>query len=843
MVTPRTINDRARNMLKFVQSVSAVSVSAEESGRDFPEDRLLNRQLAADSVVLLKNDKKVLPLLKDLDRIALMRTLLDVASEVTINESFWHLMGYKNSLLDDLFFATMEAELPPPVTGTYEFGMAVYGTANLYVDDKLVIDNTTTQVGGSFFFGKGMQERKAIVHLIQGHSYKLRVEHASAPASKIYKPGVVNFGGGVCRLGMVLQIDKDAAIADAVRLNRQNPTTILCAGLLRDWESEGCDRADVDLPGAVSVLISAVVATNPNTVVVTQSGTLINMLPWADHISTLVYSWYGGNETGNGVADVVFGNVNPAGRLPLSFTRLIEDVPSFLNFGSKRGRVKYGERVYVGYRFYKKVNRGILFPFGHGLSYTDFEFSGLKVSQEEVIVQIKSIGPLPGAEVVQIYVATDPKTSSIARPKKELKGFTEVFLAVGETSTVHIPLDRTNLAELKETEAGKLNKEKVVLAEKLEEAAKVIKNTKNQLEEKVASTAKLETQIKLLKKQVEGMTQGLVKERSNTTTAKAAENKMKGELRASQAKLKLTTDDLNRLKGYTVPLIELNRNEAISKLQGIFEAARSLAEAHVGIDFDDAVLSDLNKWTKLKTCIQDIRSAIPLPRSNTPEAKQMRVASFLAVLARQLDRHVFRPTYVVTESDELSDMILHLKDKRQANHLRSVLLRLPIDEPRVAQEQPVVEAMCASIETLLRQRDLLSFRASLEKICREVCETWRTFQRYKRLVTADLEFNPEYPDEWKSLPGTIPSLDGSLKPIRTQSVQLNGVIGEMSIAIWPVFVMFDENDTSDDLLLNGFVLNEQQIKDAKGEEHMQITRESRGPRARDRERVRNGARK
>ncbi|KAM0323484.1 hypothetical protein ACHAQA_008764 [Verticillium albo-atrum] len=320
--------------------------------------------------------------------------------------------------------------------------MAVYGTANLYINDDLVIDNTKTQVGGSFFFGKGTREVKAALDLTEGRSYRLRVEYASAPSSKIFKPGVVNFGGGACRLGMIQQIDKDAAIEEAVRLARENPVTVLCAGLSRDWESEGYDRSNMDLPGAVSELISAVVAANPNTVVVTQSGTPINMLPWVDSTSTLVHSWYGGNETGNGIADVLFGNVNPAGRLPLSFPRQIEDVPSFLNFGSERGRVVYGESIYVGYRFFEKVNREVLFPFGHGLSYTEFEFSNLQVSQAEVTLQIRNTGCLPGAEVVQVYVAADPKVSSIGRPKKELKGFKKVFLGVGESRVVQVSLDR-----------------------------------------------------------------------------------------------------------------------------------------------------------------------------------------------------------------------------------------------------------------------------------------------------------------------------------------------------------------------------------------------------------------
>jgi beta-glucosidase len=215
----------------------------------------------------------------------------------------------------------------------------------------------------------------------------------------------------------------------------------------------------MDLPGAGPKLISAVIAANPNTVVITQSGSPINMLPWSDKATTQVHTWYGGNETGNGIADVLFGDVNPSAKLPTSFPRRVEDNPTYLCFGSERGNVIYGESIYVGYRFYEKVGKEVLFPFGcvakdnfsiitmliafsHGLSYTTFEFSDLQVSSTGVILKVANIGKVSGAEVVQVYVAADPKTSSIARPKKELKGFTKVFLEPGQSVEVSIALDR-----------------------------------------------------------------------------------------------------------------------------------------------------------------------------------------------------------------------------------------------------------------------------------------------------------------------------------------------------------------------------------------------------------------
>jgi beta-glucosidase len=133
--------------------------------------------------------------------------------------------------------------------------------------------------------------------------------------------------------------------------------------MTRDQESEGFDRPNMDLPGSLSQLASAVLAAVPDAIVVTQSGTPFNML-WAENVNTHLHAWLAGNETGNGIADVLFGAISPNGKLPLSFPRRLQDTPSFLNFGSERGRVIYGEDIYVGYRYYEKVDRCVLFPFG-----------------------------------------------------------------------------------------------------------------------------------------------------------------------------------------------------------------------------------------------------------------------------------------------------------------------------------------------------------------------------------------------------------------------------------------------------------------------------------------------
>lgn len=172
-------------------------------------------------------------------------------------------------------------------------------------------------------------------------------------------------------------------------------------------------------------------------------------MPWVEDTSTLLHAWFGGQETGNSIVDILFGHANPSGRLSLTFPKRLEDTPAFLTFGKADCEIYYGEGVFIGYRYYEKLERPPLFYFGYGLSYTSFSYSNLIVpkvfdsNSEHVLkfsVDVKNVGDISGAEVVQVYVK-DVK-SSVGRPVKELKAFEKVFLEPGETVTVEIELDR-----------------------------------------------------------------------------------------------------------------------------------------------------------------------------------------------------------------------------------------------------------------------------------------------------------------------------------------------------------------------------------------------------------------
>lgn len=355
--------------------------------------------------------------------------------------AYCQLMDYKHPKLNfELFYITAEAIFTPDESGEWEFGLSVYGTANVYLDDELIIDETTEkQKAGGAFFGKGTPEKKGSRELQAGKEYQLRIEFGSSATSTSPQIGVTTFGGGGFQLGAARRMDPEASIERACRLAEEADYAILCTGLNAEWECEGTDRVMYGLPPGVDELVSRVLAAQPKTVIITQAGTPFSM-PWEAQAKSLVHAWYGGNEAGNGIADVLFGDVNPSARLPLSWPRTIKENPAYLNWGSTQGRVLYGEDVFVGYKFYDEMERPPMFAFGHGLSYSTFEITSMNISSEAVTVQVKNTGKIDGAETVQVYVSA--KSSAIRRPKRELHGFAKVTVKGGESKTATISIDR-----------------------------------------------------------------------------------------------------------------------------------------------------------------------------------------------------------------------------------------------------------------------------------------------------------------------------------------------------------------------------------------------------------------
>jgi beta-glucosidase len=349
------------------------------------------------------------------------------------------------ALTEDLWWAEVEAYFTPEESCEFEFGLTVHGTAKLWFDDELLVDNETKQRAGGSFFNVGTVEETGTQFVEKGKTYKLLVKWASGVTSKLAEAdGVVSFGGGGLRIGGARVIDVKEEIKKAVELAKRVDQVVLCVGLNSDWEQEGHDRPHMDLPEHTDELVAAVAAANPKTVVVVQSGTPVTML-WEKDVAGLVHAWYGGNETGNAIADVLYGDVNPSGKLSLSFPKQVEDNPAYLSYRSERGRVLYGEDVYVGYRFYEATKKAALYPFGWGLSYASFKFSGLKVAADEkskiltVTVDVENTGSVDGAEVIQVYVSQ--QSPSLRRPEKELKGFKKVLVEKGSSKTVEVVIE------------------------------------------------------------------------------------------------------------------------------------------------------------------------------------------------------------------------------------------------------------------------------------------------------------------------------------------------------------------------------------------------------------------
>ncbi len=241
-------------------------------------------------------------------------------------------------------------------------------------------------------------------------------------------------------------------ISEAVAVAKSADVVIYVGGLNHNggYDTEGTDRRDLKLPGAQDELLENIVRANPKTAVVFMGGGAVEMGPWLSRVPALLYAWYPGLEGGNALARVVFGDVNPSGKLPCTFPKRLADSPAHaLNaYPGTNGTVSYAEGLLVGYRWFDTMRIEPLFPFGYGLSYTKFKYSGLKLRPGKnpkgpgvtIEFEVANIGEREGAEVAQIYVEEiDPRES---RPLKELKGFAKVSLKPGQRQRVSVRLDQ-----------------------------------------------------------------------------------------------------------------------------------------------------------------------------------------------------------------------------------------------------------------------------------------------------------------------------------------------------------------------------------------------------------------
>ncbi len=324
----------------------------------------------------------------------------------------------------------------PPTGGPFELSLIQAGGTRLTVDGTVVIDGIADPPPpGRSFFGGGSAQATATVELEAGTPVDVEIDFEATSPHGIHAFKV----GGRPLL-------PDDALERAARAAAGADVAIVVVGTDHEWESEGADRESWALPGDQHALIDEVCRANPNTVVVVNAGSPVD-LSWVDSGVAVVQAWFGGQEMAAAVAAVLVGDVDPGGRLPTTQPMAIEHNPAFGNFPGESDEVRYGEGLLMGYRWYEARRLPVRFPFGHGLSYTTFTFGEPVLSSATfaegdtltVGVPVTNTGDRPGSEVVQCYV--EPGRTRVQRPVKELRAFAKVHLDPGQSTTVALALD------------------------------------------------------------------------------------------------------------------------------------------------------------------------------------------------------------------------------------------------------------------------------------------------------------------------------------------------------------------------------------------------------------------
>jgi beta-glucosidase len=318
--------------------------------------------------------------------------------------------------------ATFTGRIDLPAAGEYALSLSLTGTAAVTIDGKKVFASQT-QFGGV---------SRATVNLPAG-SASIKVDYADT----------IPLGTDDVTLGWSPPAD---LIGQAVAAAEHASVAVVFAS---NFETEGADLADINLPASENQLISAVAEANPDTVVVLNTGSAVTM-PWLDQVKGVIEAWYPGQDDGDEIAAVLFGDVNPSGKLPVTFPVSLAQVPASTaaQWPGVGGKVQYSEGILVGYRWYTTKKITPLFPFGSGLSYTTFAFSGLAVRDAGqgrflVSADVTNTGRRAGADVAQLYVG-DP--ASTGEPAEQLKGFQRVTLQPGQTTRVSFTLDQSAFA-------------------------------------------------------------------------------------------------------------------------------------------------------------------------------------------------------------------------------------------------------------------------------------------------------------------------------------------------------------------------------------------------------------
>ncbi|MFI5911954.1 glycoside hydrolase family 3 C-terminal domain-containing protein [Dactylosporangium sp. NPDC051541] len=309
--------------------------------------------------------------------------------------------------------------LKPAATGTYQFSLTSDDGSRLLINGQQVINN---------WFNQGSTTRTGSIALTAGQNVSVEVDYFQ--------------GGGASNLTLGWSAPGQSVHDQAIAAARGASTALV---FVDKFESEGSDLAGIDLSAAQNQLVADVAAANPNTVVVVNSGSAVTM-PWLGSVRAVIEAWYPGQEDGNALAALLYGDANFTGKLPVTFPARLTDVPASTTaqWPGQNGQVSYSEGLKVGYRWYDAQNVAPLFPFGHGLSYTTFAYANLTVAAPDatgrvaVAFDVTNTGPRAGSEIPQVYIGQPAATGE---PPKNLRGFARVTLNPGQTQRVSVTLD------------------------------------------------------------------------------------------------------------------------------------------------------------------------------------------------------------------------------------------------------------------------------------------------------------------------------------------------------------------------------------------------------------------
>lgn len=506
VITVAELDEMVRRQLRVIASMGWLDKPNDAGAIDTPAHRAANREAARSSFVLLKNEKQVLPFdRRQIKRLAVIGPRADhvdagggsaqvnatyevslvkalretLGSSVVVdyapgaaaeellalvpssalrpksgaadktgltgeyfdNDEFkgppkftqidsdinfhWNLAS-PNQLPIDHFAVVWQGKIVAPESGRYLMGLRSDDGSRLTVNGKRIVDN---------WGGHPPTLKTGEVELKAGVPTDIRIEYYESI-----------LGASIELLWA--RIDKDA-IKKAREAAKNADAVIVMVGDTEGDETEGNDREKLTLPGNQTVLIQQAVAANPHTVVIVGTGAPILMEPWLQRTPSVLQSWFSGQESGHALVDVLFGDVSPSGKLPMTIAKREADYSDSGHFPGKNGQVEYAEGIFVGYRHFDKNQLVPEFPFGHGLSYTTFTYSDLVIESGgkaplPVRVTVKNSGARRGAEVVQLYVHDE--APALPRPDQELKAFAKVDLAPGEERIVAFNLDERSFA-------------------------------------------------------------------------------------------------------------------------------------------------------------------------------------------------------------------------------------------------------------------------------------------------------------------------------------------------------------------------------------------------------------